>query len=95
VLRYIFRPKTDEVTGEWRKLPNKELNELYSSPNIIRTINSRRIRWVGHVALWRRGDAHTGFWWGKLRERDHLEDKALDGEKILKWFLKKWDETWI
>jgi hypothetical protein len=50
VLRRIFGPKRDEVTGEWRRLYNEELNDLYSSPNIIRVIKSRRIRWVGHVA---------------------------------------------
>jgi hypothetical protein len=50
VLRRIFGPKWDEVTGEWRKLHNVELHILYSSPNIIRQIISRRIRWVGHVA---------------------------------------------
>jgi hypothetical protein len=49
VLRRIFGPKRDEVTGEWRKLHNKELHDLYSSPSIIRIIKSRRMRWVGHV----------------------------------------------
>jgi hypothetical protein len=50
VLRRIFGPKRDEVTGEWRKLHNEELHILYSSPNIIRQTKSRRMRWVGHVA---------------------------------------------
>jgi hypothetical protein len=50
VLRRIFGPKRDEVTGEWRKLHNKELRELYSPPSIIRIIKSRRMRWAGHVA---------------------------------------------
>jgi hypothetical protein len=50
VLRRIFGPKRDEVTGEWRKLRNEELHILYSSPNIIREIKSRRIRWAEHVA---------------------------------------------
>jgi hypothetical protein len=50
VLRRIFGPKRDEVTGEWRKLYNEELHNLYSSPNIIRMIKSRRMRWTGHVA---------------------------------------------
>jgi hypothetical protein len=49
VLRRIFRPKRDEVTGEWRKLHNEELHILYSSPNIIRQLKSRRMRWAGHV----------------------------------------------
>jgi len=50
VLRRIFGPKRDDVMGEWRKLHNKELNDLYSSPNIVRVIKSRRMRWVGHAA---------------------------------------------
>jgi len=50
VLRRIFGLKRDEVTGEWRKLHNEDLNDLYYSPNIIRLIKSRRMRWTGHVA---------------------------------------------
>ena len=50
VLRRIFGPRRDEVTGEWRRLRNEELNDLYSSHNIVRVIESRRMRWAGHVA---------------------------------------------
>jgi hypothetical protein len=50
VLRRVFGPKRDEVTGEWRKLHNEELNDLYSLPNIVRVVKSRRMRWAGHVA---------------------------------------------
>jgi hypothetical protein len=50
VLRRIFGPKRDEGTGEWRRLHNEELNDLYSSPNVIRVMKSRRMRWAGHVA---------------------------------------------
>jgi hypothetical protein len=50
VLRRICGPNRDEVTGEWRKLHNKELHDLYSSPSIIRIIKSRRMRWASHVA---------------------------------------------
>jgi hypothetical protein len=50
VLRRIFGPKRDEVTGGWRKLHNEELHGLYSSPSIIRVIKARRMRWAGHVA---------------------------------------------
>jgi hypothetical protein len=59
----LFGPKRDEVTGEWRKLHNEELNDLYSSPSIVRVIKPRRMRWVGHVARMARGEAYTGFWW--------------------------------
>jgi len=50
VLRRIFGPRRDEVTGEWKRLHNEEINDLYSSPNIVRVIKSRRMRWAGHVA---------------------------------------------
>jgi hypothetical protein len=57
VLRGIFGPKSDGVTWEWRKLHNEELTDLYCSPNIVRVIKSRRMRWAGHVARvrWRTG----------------------------------------
>ena len=50
VLRRIFGPMTDDITGEWRKLHNEELNDLYSPLSIVRVIKSRRMRWTGHVA---------------------------------------------
>jgi hypothetical protein len=50
LLRRVFRPKRGEVTGEWRKLHNEELSDLYSLPNIMRVVKSRRMRWAGHVA---------------------------------------------
>jgi hypothetical protein len=59
VFRRIFGPKRDEVTGEWRKLHNKELGDLYSSPSIIRIIKLRRMRWAGHVA--RIGEMRIGY----------------------------------
>jgi hypothetical protein len=59
VLRRIFGPKRDEVTGEWRKLHNEELHHLYSSPNIVWLMKSRRMRWVGHIAhMGKRGDVY-------------------------------------
>jgi hypothetical protein len=59
VLRRIFGPKRDEATGEWRRLHNEELNNLYSSPNIIRVIKSRRMRWAGNVA--RMGEKRSAY----------------------------------
>jgi hypothetical protein len=67
VLRRIFGPKRDEVTGEWRKLHNKELRDLYSSPSIIRVIKLRRMRWEGHVARMGRRGTLIDYW----RERGH------------------------
>jgi len=67
VPRRIYGPRRDEVTGEWRKLHNEELNDLYSSPNMVRVIKSRRMRWVGYVARIGRGE---GFCWGNLWERE-------------------------
>jgi hypothetical protein len=61
VLRRIFGPKRDEVRGEWRKLHNEQLNDLYSATNIIRMIKSTRMRWAGRVARMGRGEAYTGF----------------------------------
>ena len=68
VLRRIFGLKRDEVTGEWRRLHKEELYALYSSPNIIRVIKSRTLRWAGL---------------GNLREGNHLEDPGIDGRIIL------------
>jgi hypothetical protein len=71
VLRGVFGPSGDGVTGEWRKLHSEELNDLYSSPNIIRVIKSRRMRWAGHVARMGTEEAYKGFWWGNLMERSN------------------------
>ena len=78
----IFGLKRDEVTGEWRKIHNEELNYMYASSNIVGVIISRRMRWAGHVARMGRGESYTGFCWGNLRERDHLEDPGVDGRII-------------
>ena len=61
VLRRIFGPRRDEVTGKWSKLRIEELNDLYSSTNIIEVIKPRRMRWAGHVARMGRREVHTGF----------------------------------
>jgi hypothetical protein len=62
-LRRIFGPKGDEVTGKWRKLHIGELHNLYSSPDIIRQIKSRRMRWAGHVARMGEGRNVYRVWW--------------------------------
>jgi hypothetical protein len=90
VLRRIYGPKRDEVTGEWRRPHNEELYALYSSPNIIRVIKSRRLRWAGHVARMGERIAVYGVLVGNLREGYHLEDPGVDGRIILKWILQKW-----
>ena len=84
VLRRVFGPKRDEVTGEWRKLHNEEISDLYSLPNILRVVKSRRMRWAGHVACMGEGRVCTGFWCGNLRERDHWGDPDVDGRIILR-----------
>jgi hypothetical protein len=60
VLRWILGYKSDEITGEWRKQHNQELYSLYSPPNIIRVIKSRRLRWAGHVLRMGKRRVHTG-----------------------------------
>jgi hypothetical protein len=64
VLRGIFEPNCDNVTGDLRKRHNEELHDLYSSPNIVRVIEWRRMRWTGHVARTGRREVCMGFWWG-------------------------------
>jgi len=82
VLRRIYGPKRYEVTGKWRRVYNEERNDLYSSPNIVWVIKSRRMKWAGYVARMRRGEAYTDFQWGNLRESDHLGDPGIDGSVI-------------
>ena len=91
VLRRIFGRRRDEVTGEWRRLHNEELNDLYSSPNIVRVIKSRRMRWAGHVA--RMGEERGVYrvLVGKPEGRRYWRDLGVDGWIILGWISRKWD----
>ena len=96
VLRRIFGPKRDEVTGKWRKLHNEELHDLYPSPNIVRVTKSQRMRWAGHVArvvVW--GGVIYRVVVGKPEGKRHLEDTGVDGRIILRWIFRKRDvEVW-
>jgi hypothetical protein len=63
---------------------------MYSSPNTVRVIKSRIIKWAGIVARMGRRGRYTGFWWGNLRERDRLGDPSVDGRIILRWIFGKY-----
>ena len=93
VLRGVFGAKRDEVTGEWRKLHEEELRDVYSLPNIVWVVKSRRMRWVGYVVRMGRGEGCTGFCWGNLRERGHWGDPDEDVRTILRWILRKWERV--
>ena len=89
LLRKIFGPKREDVTGDWKRLPNEQYHDLYSSPNHV--IKSRTMRFARNVACMREQKMHTDFLLGNLRERDHLEDLGIGGRIILKWILNKYD----
>jgi len=91
VLRRIFGPRRDEVTGEWRRLHNDELNYLYCSPNIVWVIKWRRMRWAGHVARMGEKRVCIRSWWGNRREGDHWEDLGVDGRIMLGRICRRWD----
>jgi len=91
MLRRICGPKRGEVTREWRKLHNEELNDLYCSSNIVRLIKLRRVRWARHVASMGDRRGVYRFWWGNLRVIVHLGDSGVDGRIILRWIFRKWD----
>jgi hypothetical protein len=90
LLRRISGPKKEELTGEWR-LHNEKLYALYSSINIIRVIESRRIRRAGReTCTWARKCAHK-FWWGNLQEGAHMEHPGVNERMILKCVFRKWN----
>ena len=79
------------MTGEWRRLRNVELNDLISSPNIVRMIKSRGMGWAGHVARMDEGRGCIGSWWGNRREGYHWGDLGIDGWIILGRISRRWD----
>jgi hypothetical protein len=97
VLRRIFGPKRDEATGEWRRLHNEELNDLYSSPNIIRVIKSRRMRWAGHVARMGEKTVANRILVGKPEGRRPLGRPRRRWEDNIKMDLQAvgWGMNWI
>jgi hypothetical protein len=84
VLRRIFGPRKDEVTGEWRRLHNEELNDLYSSPNTVWVIKSRRMRWAGHVARM-----------GEERGAYRVLVGKPEGKRLLRRPRRRWVDIWM
>ena len=86
----VFGPKRDEATGEWRKLHNEELNDLYSLPNIVRVVNSRRMRWAGHVARMGEDRGVQRVLVGKPEGKRPLgKPRRGDRRIILRWIFRK------
>ena len=90
-LRRIFGPRRDEVTGEWRKLRNEELNYMYSSPNIIRVIKSRIMRWTGHVERMGERRGVYGVLVGKPEGKRPLGRPRRKWEDKIRWIFRKRD----
>jgi hypothetical protein len=88
------KPRTASSALVSLALHNEELNDLYSLPNIVRVVKSRRMRWEGHVARMGRREVCTGCWWGNQRERGHWGYSDVDGRIILRWILRKLEWGW-
>ena len=89
VLRRVFGPKKVEVTWEWRKLHNEEVNDVYSLPNIVRVVKSRRMCWAGHVARIGKDRVVHMVLVGKPEGKSHWGDQDVDGRIILRWIFRK------
>ena len=89
VLRRVFGPQRDEVTREWRKLHNEELRDLYSLPNIVRVVKSRRMRWAGHVARMGEGRGAPRVLVGKPEGKRSLGRPRLRWENNIKMDLRE------
>ena len=88
MFRGIFEPKRDEITGEWRKIHNEELDDQYSSPNIVQVMKSTVMRWVGHVARMRERRSVYRILVGKPEGKRNLGDPGVDGSIILRWIFR-------
>jgi hypothetical protein len=89
VPRKVFGSKREEATGDWRRLHNEGLRDLYCSPNIIRVIK-RKNEMVGACSTYKGiGEAHTEFWWGNVKQKDQFDDLTIDGRILLKLIIKK------
>ena len=91
VLRRIFGPKRDDITGEWRRLHNEELNDLYYLPNIVRIIKPRRTSWARQVSHMGKRRSVYMVLVGKLEGKRPLGRPRCRWRIILKWILRKWD----
>ena len=91
VLRRVFGTKRDEVTGEWRKLHNEGLSDLYCSPNIVRVVKSRRMRRAGHVARMGEGRGVDRILVGKPEGKRPLGRPRRNWEDNIKWIFRKWE----
>jgi hypothetical protein len=91
VLKRIFGPKRDEVTGEWKKLQNEKLNDLYSSPNTFLGDKIKNGMGGACSTYGGRREAYTGFWWGNLEERGHVGEPGIYGRIILRQIFGKWN----
>jgi len=90
VFRSVFGPKRDEETDEWRKLHNEVLRELYSLPNTVRVVKSRRMRWAGYVACMAEGRSVHMVIVGKPEGKNNWGDLDADGRIILRGIFGKW-----
>jgi len=93
VLRRVFGPKRDEVTGEWKKIHNEELSDLYSLPNIVRVVKSRRMRWARHVGRMGEGRGVHRVLVGKPEGKGPLGRPRHRWEIILRCIFRKWEEV--
>jgi hypothetical protein len=88
IMRRIFGPKRD-ANGEWRRLNNKELHSLCQSPNVVRAINSKGLKWAGHVPRMEKSRSAFKIYQVNLQERDLSEEQDVNGNTILERFLNK------